>query len=143
MERDDRVTHDIMATAKVYPVSDELKLANNNNDENFATKLIRRRSSYQANSDTEVKVDKESTSADKESSSVESPGRECVHKAVPMTDVIHQRFLTTILIIFVLVSVALLSLSLVMIFGSHVRNRVTVEPKPPSKTNQTRITRLN
>ena len=143
MERDDRVTRDIMATAKVYPVSDELKLANNNNDENFATKLIRRRSSYQANSDTEDKVDKESTSANKESSSVESPGRESVYQAVPLTDVIHQRFLTTILIIFVLVSVASLSLSLVMIFGSHVRNRVTFEPKPPSKTNQTRITRLS
>ena len=107
-----------MATANVHPVSDEFKLANNNNDEHFATKPIRRMSSYQANSDTEDKVDKKSTSGDcKETKSVASPGRESVHKTVPTTDVIYQRFLAPILIIFILVSVASLSLSLVMVFG--------------------------
>ena len=95
-----------MATAKVHPVSDEFKLANNNNDEHFATEPIKRKYAYQGDSDTEDGVAKESTSVEKDPNSVEAPGSDSVHKAVPTRDVIHQRFLTAILIILVLVSVA-------------------------------------
>ena len=100
--------------AKIHQEIDKLQRPNNNNDEDCATKLIKRKAkktAYQNDSEIEDKVDKTSNNA-------ATPGREAVGEALPTTDILVDRLLFALMFIAFLASVIAIVMALLMLFGN-------------------------
>lgn len=100
--------------AKIHQEIGKLQRPNNTNDEDCATKLIKRKAkktAYQNDCEIENKVDKTSNNA-------ATLGREDVGEALPITDILADRLLFALMFIAFLASVIAIVMALLMLFGN-------------------------
>ena len=101
--------------AKTHQEIDKLQRPNNNNEEDCATKLIKRKAKKTARqNDSEI----EDKAVDKTSNNAATPGREGVGEALPTTDILVDRLLFTLMVIAFLASVIAIVMTLLMLFGN-------------------------